>query len=91
MNIIDEIIPFLEHVGAANLNQRPGLSRFEVDADWSITVNPHGETIDGQPAFTFQVDRAGKAVALLSPSGMAMILTDLSGLVTALRAARGVA
>jgi len=42
-------------LGAAPLNQFPGIWKHRLDKNWSLELNPHREAIDSVPPFTIVV------------------------------------
>jgi hypothetical protein len=69
-------------VGAAPLNQWPGLWRFDVDEHWKIAVNAHDEEIEGIPKFRLYAEWNGWPAGMLSPTGGEIAAGTLANIFT---------
>jgi hypothetical protein len=55
--------------GIKNINKNPGLTELKIDDSWQVKINPHKETVEEIPGFTFSFEFNGWPAGMLSPDG----------------------
>lgn len=60
-------------LGVQNLSKLPGCWVHQVNALWTIKVNPHGETVDGIRPFEMYIEFTGWPAGIIHPTNGGVI------------------